>query len=316
MTLEDAIAYSRNVVAAKVALGLAPTTQGASEILHETWTRLGFGSPTGIDVAGEVRGLVNDPATTLAPDRPRERLVRSGRGDHPDPARTAYAALVNGGILVTPHVVAGVGAERSTPASERRSWIRSSARSWPGSWSTSSRARGTPSTPRSPATGSAARPAPRRSGTRSVGAGRRSTTSRASGSSAGAKAIPTSSAVRIQEAHRVATRGQLSFVSPRSCSGASRPTRSPPGLLPVLRRWLRSSHGPTGDGRRCHTFRRDRRGAAAERGRPFPRSDAALRPTTFDASRADSFCASRRRSGAPRWTPPRRRRPAVRGPAR
>ncbi|MES1239253.1 MAG: penicillin-binding transpeptidase domain-containing protein, partial [Chloroflexota bacterium] len=64
MTFEDAIAFSRNVVAAKVALALAPTLQGASTILHETWTRLGFGSPTGIDVAGEVGGLVRDPAST------------------------------------------------------------------------------------------------------------------------------------------------------------------------------------------------------------------------------------------------------------
>jgi cell division protein FtsI (penicillin-binding protein 3) len=112
MTLEDAIAYSRNVVAAKVALGLAPTTQGASEILHETWRRLGFGSPTGIDVAGEVRGLVNDPATNAW------RQIDLANGSFGQGVAvtqiqlaTAYAALVNGGILVKPHVVAGVGAE-------------------------------------------------------------------------------------------------------------------------------------------------------------------------------------------------------------
>src|SRR5512143_407050 len=64
MRLEDAIAYSRNVVAARVALGLAPTTREASTILHEVWTRLGFGRTTGIDVSGETRGLVNDPAIT------------------------------------------------------------------------------------------------------------------------------------------------------------------------------------------------------------------------------------------------------------
>ncbi len=112
MTLEDAIAYSRNVVAAKVALGLAPTTQGASEILHETWTRLGFGSATGIDVAGEVRGLVNDPA-----DNPWRQIDLANGSFGQGVAVTqiqlaaAYAALVNGGTLVKPHVVAGVGAE-------------------------------------------------------------------------------------------------------------------------------------------------------------------------------------------------------------
>jgi cell division protein FtsI (penicillin-binding protein 3) len=112
MTLEDAIAYSRNVVAAKVALGLAPTTRDASAILHETWTRLGFGSQTGIDVSGEVRGLVNDPATTAW------RQIDLANGSFGQGVAvtqiqlaTAYAALVNGGIIVKPHVVAGVGAE-------------------------------------------------------------------------------------------------------------------------------------------------------------------------------------------------------------
>ena len=112
MTLEDAIAYSRNVVAAKVALGLAPTTQGASEVLHETWTRLGFGSATGIDVSGEVRGLLNDPADNAW------RQIDLANGSFGQGVAvtqiqlaTAYAAMVNGGTLVTPHVVAGIGAE-------------------------------------------------------------------------------------------------------------------------------------------------------------------------------------------------------------
>jgi cell division protein FtsI (penicillin-binding protein 3) len=112
MSLEDAIAYSRNVVAAKVAMGLAPTTQQASEILHETWTRLGFGSATGIDVSGEVRGLVNDPADSAW------RQIDLANGSFGQGVAvtqiqlaTAYAAMVNGGVLVTPHVVAGVGAQ-------------------------------------------------------------------------------------------------------------------------------------------------------------------------------------------------------------
>jgi cell division protein FtsI/penicillin-binding protein 2 len=110
MQLQDAIAYSRNVVAAKVALGLAPTTGEASTILHEVWSRLGFGAPTGIDVAGETRGLVNDPATT--PWRQIDLANGSfGQGVAVTQIQlaTAYAALVNGGLLVHPHVVAGIG---------------------------------------------------------------------------------------------------------------------------------------------------------------------------------------------------------------
>ena len=112
MALEDGIAYSRNVIATKVALDLAPTTDQASTILHEVWTRLGFGSPTDIDVAGEVRGLVNDPAIS---DWRQIDLANGSFGQGVAITQVqlarAYAALVNGGVLVQPHVVAGIGAE-------------------------------------------------------------------------------------------------------------------------------------------------------------------------------------------------------------
>ena len=112
MRLDDAIAYSRNIVAAKVAFGLAPTRAEASAILHELWLRLGYGSPTGIDVAGEVRGLVNDPA--IAAWREIDLANASfGQGVAVTQIQlaAAYAALMNGGVLVRPHVVAGVGAQ-------------------------------------------------------------------------------------------------------------------------------------------------------------------------------------------------------------
>jgi cell division protein FtsI/penicillin-binding protein 2 len=119
LKLQDAIAYSRNVVAAKVALGLAPTTSAASTILHEVWTRLGIGSPTGIDVAGEARGLVNDPALT------RWSQIDLANGSFGQGVAVtqiqlaeAYAALVNGGLLVHPHVVAGIGSEPVSAATD------------------------------------------------------------------------------------------------------------------------------------------------------------------------------------------------------
>lgn len=109
MTLEDGIAYSRNVVAAKVALGLAPDLRTASATLHEVWRRLGFGSPTGVDLAGEVRGLVNDPAISAW----REIDLANGSFGQGVAITqlqlaTAYAAMVNGGVLVQPHIVASV----------------------------------------------------------------------------------------------------------------------------------------------------------------------------------------------------------------
>lgn len=109
MRLEDAIAFSRNVVAARVALGLAPTTQGAATVLHGVWARLGFGARTGVDVAGEVAGLVRDPAEKTW----REIDLANGSFGQgvavtPMQLATAYAAMVNGGILVSPHVVGAI----------------------------------------------------------------------------------------------------------------------------------------------------------------------------------------------------------------
>ena len=112
MRLEDAIAYSRNIVAAKVALGLAPTKRAASKILLDVWTRLGIGSTTGIDVAGEAPGLVNDPARSgySVADLANAAFGQGVAVTEIQLAR-AYAALVNGGELVHPHVVAGVGSQ-------------------------------------------------------------------------------------------------------------------------------------------------------------------------------------------------------------
>lgn len=109
LRLEDAIAYSRNVVAAKVALGLAPTTKEASTILHDVWTRMGFGSKSGVDVAGEVSGIVRDPATRAW----RQIDLANGafgQGVAVTPLQlaTAYSAMINGGTLVTPHVVGAI----------------------------------------------------------------------------------------------------------------------------------------------------------------------------------------------------------------
>jgi cell division protein FtsI/penicillin-binding protein 2 len=118
MTFEDAVAYSRNVVAAKVALGLGDTTAESSSILHETWGRLGFGEKTGVDLAGEVRGLVNDP--TISAWRQIDLANGSfGQGVAVTPIQlaSAFATMVNGGTLIQPHVVKAVGTRELEPPS-------------------------------------------------------------------------------------------------------------------------------------------------------------------------------------------------------
>jgi cell division protein FtsI/penicillin-binding protein 2 len=110
ISFQDGVAFSRNVVAAKVGLGLGNSIRAAAAKLYDMWLRLGYGKPTGIDVAGEVAGIVNDPAIT--PWRQIDLANGSfGQGVAVTPIQLAmaYAALMNGGTQVQPHVVKGVG---------------------------------------------------------------------------------------------------------------------------------------------------------------------------------------------------------------
>jgi stage V sporulation protein D (sporulation-specific penicillin-binding protein) len=121
MKFKDAIAYSRNVVAAKVALRLGKTTARASKKLYATWTRMGFGSKTGIDVANEIPGILRNPAKT--PWRQIDLANGAfGQGVAVTPIQLAqsYSAMVNGGTLVQPHVVKQVGQTIVQPVSRGR----------------------------------------------------------------------------------------------------------------------------------------------------------------------------------------------------
>lgn len=121
ITFKDVVAYSRNVGVSRVALRLGKTTAESSAALYDTWTKYGLGSKTGIDVAGEVDGLVNDPGV-----RPWTQLdlanASFGQGVAVTPMQLAvgYAAMVNGGFKVTPRVVASIGdRELPKPPQER-----------------------------------------------------------------------------------------------------------------------------------------------------------------------------------------------------
>jgi cell division protein FtsI/penicillin-binding protein 2 len=116
VTFEDGIAYSRNVVAAKVALLTGTTTKESSTILHNTWRRFGFGEPTGIDVAGEVGGIVHDPTITAWQQIDLANgSFGQGVAVTPMQLATAFSAMVNGGTLIQPHVVKAVGAHERAP---------------------------------------------------------------------------------------------------------------------------------------------------------------------------------------------------------
>ena len=117
MTFEDGVAYSRNVVAAKVALALGKSTRQSSAILHSVWAKMGFGSKTGIDLAGEVGRHRPRPDDHPVAARSTSRTGRSARASAVTPIQlaTAFAAMVNGGTLVQPHVVKAVGDSELNP---------------------------------------------------------------------------------------------------------------------------------------------------------------------------------------------------------
>jgi cell division protein FtsI/penicillin-binding protein 2 len=117
ITFEDGIAYSRNVIAAKVAMRLGEDTRTSSAVLYDMWQRLGYGEPTGIDVAGEVGGIARDPG--LEPWREIDLANAAfGQGVAVTPLQLAkaYATLLNGGTAVQPHVVKSVGRSDVTVA--------------------------------------------------------------------------------------------------------------------------------------------------------------------------------------------------------
>ena len=238
MSFEDGVAYSRNVVAAKVALGLGKTTKESSAILYDMWMRLGYGQPTGIDVAGEVGGLVRDPGLT---DWRQIDLANGAFGQGvavtPIQLAMAYAALANGGTLVQPHVVKAIG-DRQVVATPRAEGVVDASRLGHARPHDEARhhrgARSTATGRSSRATTSAARRAPRRSGIRrrtaaAAPGNATSSTTRSSDGSGARRACPTSSSP--SRSRRGLRRSSRSVTwRCRSCrsssSGGSRPTPS------------------------------------------------------------------------------------------
>lgn len=100
-TLSDIIKNSCNVGAAQVATRLGKAT------FYRYIRAFGFGSPSRVDLPGEIAGLVPPPAAWLGPGL---QTIAFGQGVSVTPLQlvTAATALVNDGVMVRPHVVRGV----------------------------------------------------------------------------------------------------------------------------------------------------------------------------------------------------------------
>jgi cell division protein FtsI/penicillin-binding protein 2 len=121
MTFRDAIAYSRNIVAAEIARRLDSTVDKAAAKLYRTWQRFGIGSATGIDLSGEVSGIAADPhSTKWQPIDLANRSFGQSVAVTPIQLGTGYTAMINGGFRVQPHLLAAIGDEAQASAAPQR----------------------------------------------------------------------------------------------------------------------------------------------------------------------------------------------------
>jgi cell division protein FtsI/penicillin-binding protein 2 len=103
ITAGDVLKLSDNVGAAKIGLLLG------RQQLYEAFKRFGFGTPTGVDIAGEASGVVWNPDGPNATGDLTAAQNAFGQGLSVTAVQlvAGYAAIANGGTLVTPHVIAG-----------------------------------------------------------------------------------------------------------------------------------------------------------------------------------------------------------------
>jgi cell division protein FtsI/penicillin-binding protein 2 len=102
LTTRGILEQSSNIGAVTIGLRL-----GATEF--DRWVRrFGFGDPTGVDLPGEEAGIVL-PRSRYSGSSMGNLPIGQGIAVTPIQMATAYAAIANGGILRSPHVVATVG---------------------------------------------------------------------------------------------------------------------------------------------------------------------------------------------------------------
>lgn len=101
MTFKEVIAHSSNVGTAKIGISLG------KDRLYKYAKAFGFGDKTGIDLPGEVRGIIRDPVSWSG-----RSLVTISIGQEvgitPIQLVTAISAIANGGLIVKPHMVSGI----------------------------------------------------------------------------------------------------------------------------------------------------------------------------------------------------------------
>ncbi len=98
LTVSNVVKYSSNIGMVKLTSNIGPHS------LYECMRTFGFGSPTGLDFSGEVRGIVRNPEKWTEVDTAN---VSFGQGFNVTGVQliSAFNAMVNGGLLVKPHLI-------------------------------------------------------------------------------------------------------------------------------------------------------------------------------------------------------------------
>jgi cell division protein FtsI (penicillin-binding protein 3) len=98
LTLSDVIRVSSNIGIAKFGVRLTPAEQ------YEALRDFGFGTQTGVDLAGESPGRLRNPRTWTA-ESPASLAMGYELAVTPLQLAAAYGALANGGVLLEPSLV-------------------------------------------------------------------------------------------------------------------------------------------------------------------------------------------------------------------
>jgi cell division protein FtsI (penicillin-binding protein 3)/stage V sporulation protein D (sporulation-specific penicillin-binding protein) len=113
LTTAGILKVSSNIGADEIGAKLGPTQ--FNDWVH----KFGFGSPTGVDLPGEDGGIILSPSQYSGTSMYN---LPFGQGESVTPMQiaTAYAAIANGGILRSPHIVASIGGKAvAVPAGRR-----------------------------------------------------------------------------------------------------------------------------------------------------------------------------------------------------
>jgi len=118
-TATEALRMSSNIGVAKLAYEHLSTSGGPDSILSQWIDRFGFGAPTGIDLPGEVAGIV--PAyKDWSGTSPLNIPIGHGIAATPIQIAQLYATIANGGLQTTPHLVTRIDGQGPVGLQQQR----------------------------------------------------------------------------------------------------------------------------------------------------------------------------------------------------